>query len=85
MPRGLELAIGTLALLTTVISGTVVIEGRYAKANVVEQNLQGLWAKTLKLRILELELKPADQFTTADRALLEHMKQELREATGSEQ
>lgn len=85
MPRGLELAIGAFALLTTVVSGTVVIEGRYAKANDVQHNLQSLWAKTLKLRILELELKPAEQFTTADRALLEHMKQELREATGQYQ
>lgn len=42
-----------------------------------------LYAKTLKLRILELQLKAPSQFTAADKALLEHLQQELREATSN--
>lgn len=81
MQKSLELTLGALALATTLISATVVVESRYAKAEELKAGIASIYAKTLKLRILELELKPADQFTSADRALLDHMKQELREAT----
>lgn len=70
-----------LALLTAIIGGTITVESRYAKAQEVQAKIDGLYAKTLKLRILELQLKPPSQFTAADRALLEHLQQELREAT----
>jgi hypothetical protein len=73
------ITIGTI--LTAVIGGTVIVEQRYAKSADVQQQMDGLYAKTLKLRILELELKPANQFTPADRALLLHLRQELKEAT----
>ena len=79
--RHLETAAGLVALLTTLVGGTVMIENRYAKSVEVAAQLETLYARTLKLRILELQLKPADQFTTADKALLEHLKQELQEAT----
>lgn len=81
--RHFEIIVGTVALLSTLVGGTVVVENRYAKAVDVQSEMQSLYARTLKLRILELELKPADQFTSADRALLEHLKQELREATST--
>lgn len=81
MGAQLQMVVAAVTLLTGLISGTVLIENRYAKAYEVQQQMDGLYAKTLKLRILELELKPAEQFTSADRALLEHLKQELREAT----
>lgn len=71
----------TLALLTAIIGGTVTVESRYAKAQEVRSQIDTLYAKTLKLRILELQLKAPSQFTAADRALLSHLQQELREVT----
>lgn len=76
-----ELVAGLLALLTTIVTGTVVVENRYAKAVDVQQQLNSYYARSLKTRILELQLKPPAQFTSSDRALLEHLQQELREAT----
>jgi len=37
--------------------------------------------KAAAKRKLELQLKPQSQFTPADRALLDYMQQELKEAT----
>ena len=82
MARSLEMTIGAVTLITALVSATAMVENRYAKAAFVVEQLDTLYSKTIKLRILELQLKPADQFTTADRALLEYLKQELREATG---
>ena len=79
--RDLENAAGLIVLVSTLVGWTVLIESRYAKSVEVAVQLETIYAKTLKLRILELQLKPADQFTTADKALLEHLKQELQEAT----
>jgi hypothetical protein len=81
MNRQLEMTAAAVALLVTLVGGTVAIESRYAKAQDVQQQLNGLYAKQLKTRILELQLKPPAQFTPADRALLDHLKQELQEAT----
>lgn len=65
-----------LALLTALVGGTVAVETRYAKAQEVREQLNELYAKQLKLRILEIDLK-ANQ-TPADRALREYLIQELR-------
>lgn len=73
----------TLALLTAIVGGTVTVENRYAKSAEVQAQMDILYAKTLKLRILELQLKAPSQFTAADKALLEHLQQELREATSN--
>jgi hypothetical protein len=81
MNRQLEITAAAVALLVTLVGGTVAIENRYAKAQDVEQQLNSLYAKQLKTRILELQLKPPAQFSPADQALLDHLKQELREAT----
>lgn len=81
MGRSLETSIAAVTLVTALVSATVVVESRYAKALDVANQLETLYAKTLKLRILELQLKPKEHFTAADRALLEHLQQELREAT----
>lgn len=80
MGRHLEITVSVLALLTTLVTGTVVVEGRYAKASDVRQQVSEYYAKTLKLRVLELQLKPAP-LSTNDRALLELLQQELREIT----
>lgn len=81
MNANLAAAGSALAILTAIIGGTVTVESRYAKSAEVQAKIDGLYAKTLKLRILELQLKPPSQFTAADRALLDHLQQELREAT----
>lgn len=81
MSRQLEIAAAVTALLVTLVGGTIAIENRYAKADDVESKLNALYAKQLKTRILELQLKPPSQFTPADRAMLLHLQQELREAT----
>lgn len=79
MDKQIGALVSGLALLTAVIGGTVTIENRYAKAEQVKAQMNDLWSKQLKLRILELQLKPS--LTTSEKALLEHMQQELREAT----
>lgn len=66
-----------IAVLTAIIGGTVTIENRYAKAEEVRQQLGEYYAKQLKLRILEIDLKPNP--TPADRALREYLMQELRQ------
>lgn len=81
MPRHLEITAAAAALLVSLVGGTVTIENRYAKAAEVREQLNSLYAKQLKTRILELQLKPPSQFTAADRAMLLHLQQELKEAT----
>lgn len=81
MNRQLELTAAAVALLVTLVGGTVAIENRYAKAQDVKQQLNSMYARQLKTRILELQLKAPSQFTPADRAMLLHLQQELKEAT----
>ena len=80
MARQLEISAAVAALLITLITGVVTIENRYAKAQEVRQQLDSYYARGLKTRILEIQLKPAP-LSAADRALLDHLQQELREAT----
>lgn len=75
MERQLALAGALLALLTGIVGTTLAVEGRYAKAAEVKTQLDDLYAKQLKLRILEIDLK-TDQ-TPADRALRHYLQQEL--------
>lgn len=65
-----------IALLTAIITGTITIETRYAKSEEVKQQLEEYYAKQLKLRILEIDLKP--NATPADRALRQYLQQELQ-------
>jgi hypothetical protein len=80
MPRQLEITAAAVALLVTLVGGTVAVESRYAKAQDVREQLNAMYAKQLKTRILELQLKPPP-LSAADRAMLLHLQQELREAT----
>ena len=80
MPRQLEITAAAVALLVTLVGATVTIENRYAKAQDVQQQLNALYAKQLKTRILELQLK-TPPLSAADRAMLLHLQQELKEAT----
>ena len=79
--KNIETTAATVALISALIGATVAVETRYAKAVDMERKLDNLYARTLKLRILELQLKPQSQFTSSDKALLDHLQQELREAT----
>lgn len=74
--KHLETALAGFALLTGLTGGVVTVEGRYAKAD----DLDSLYAKTLRLRIMELQLKSPQNFTTADSAMLEFLKRELAES-----
>lgn len=78
MNNSLAAAGTALALVSALVGGTVAIEGRYAKAQEVREQLNDLYAKQLKLRILEIDLKASQ--SPADRALREYLMQELRKA-----
>lgn len=78
MNNSLAAAGAVLALVTALVGGTVTIENRYAKAAEVKEQLDDLYAKQLKLRILEIDLKASQ--SPADRALREYLIQELRKA-----
>lgn len=80
MTRQLEITAAAVALLVTLVGTTIAIENRYAKAQDVREQLNALYAKQLKTRILELQLKPPP-LSAADRAMLLHLEQELKEAT----
>lgn len=80
MTRQLEITAAAVALLVTLVGTTIAIENRYAKAQDVREQLNALYAKQLKTRILELQLKPPP-LSPADRAMLLHLQQELKEAT----
>lgn len=67
-----------VTVLLALVGGTVTVESRYAKADDVKEQLQEYYAKSLKLRILEINLKP--QLTPADRALLQYLQQELQKS-----
>lgn len=64
-----------LAVVTAIVGTTVTIETRYAKSAEVKAQLEEYYAKQIKLRILEIDLKP--QPTPADRALKQYLLQEL--------
>lgn len=75
MNRWLTAVGAVIAVFSTVVGTTVAIESRYAKAQEVKEQLEEFYAKQLKLRILEIDLK-ADP-TPADRALRQYLQQEL--------
>ncbi len=76
MSNPLATAGALIAVLTTIVGTTVAIETRYAKSAEVKAQLEDYYAKQLKLRILEIDLK-AEQ-TPADRALRQYLQQELQ-------
>lgn len=78
MNRQLELIVALTALIVTIVGGSVAVETRYAKAAEVKTQLNELYAKQLKLKILEIDLKP--DATPADRALRQYLQQELNQS-----
>jgi hypothetical protein len=67
-----------IAVLTAIVGTTIAVESRYAKAADVKEQLNELYAKQLKLKVLELDLK-ADP-TPADRAMRQYLLQELQKS-----
>lgn len=76
MERWLTTAGAVLAVLTAIVGTTIAIETRYAKSAEVKAQLEEYYAKQLKLRILEIDLKPDP--SPADRALRQYLQQELQ-------
>lgn len=70
-----------LAVLTAIVGTTIAVETRYAKSAEVKAQLEEYYAKQLKLRILEIDLKPNP--SPADRALRQYLQQELRQNPGT--
>lgn len=78
MDRSLAIAGAVLALITAIVGTTITVETRYAKAQEVSEALDELYAKQIKLRILEIDLKPTK--TAADQALRQYLLQELQKS-----
>jgi len=78
MHRWIATAGAIVAALSVIVGATVAIETRYAKAQEVKQQLDEYYARQIKLRILEIDLKP--QQTPADRALRQYLVQELQKS-----
>lgn len=79
MERWLTTAGVAIAVVTTIVGTTVAIETRYAKSAEVKAQLEEYYDKQIKLRILEIDLKPSP--TPADRALRQYLMQELNEGS----
>ena len=75
MERWLTTAGAVIAVLTAIVGTTIAVETRYAKSAEVKAQLEEYYTKQLKLRILEIDLKPDP--TPADRALRQYLQQEL--------
>ena len=78
MHRWIATAGAIVAALSVIVGATVAIETRYAKAQEVRQQLDEYYARQIKLRILEIDLK--SQQTPADRALRQYLVQELQKS-----
>lgn len=78
MERWLTTVGACVAVLTAIVGATVAIEARYAKSAEVKTQLDEYYARQLKLRILEIDLK-ADQ-SPSDRALKQYLIQELQKS-----
>ena len=70
-----------LAALTAIVGTTIAVETRYAKSAEVKAQLEEYYAKQLKLKILEIDLKSNP--TPADRAMRQYLLQELNKVNGS--
>jgi Mn2+/Fe2+ NRAMP family transporter len=81
MERWLTTSGAVIAVLTAIVGATVAVETRYAKSAEVKAQLEQYYTKQLKLRILEIDLKP--QQTPSDRALRQYLMQELGKGNGS--
>lgn len=75
MGKSFQLTIMAATIVASIVGTTLAIDARYAKSQEVQQQLQNYYEQTLKLRILEIDLKPNP--TPADKALRQYLMQEL--------
>jgi endonuclease/exonuclease/phosphatase (EEP) superfamily protein YafD len=80
MEKHLATAGAAIAVLTAIVGTTVAIETRYAKSAEVKAQLEEYYARQIKLRILEIDLKANP--TPADKALRQYLQQELQKGNG---
>ena len=78
MEKHLATAGAVIAVLTAIVGTTIAVETRYAKAAEVAAQLDEFYVKQLKLKVLEIDLKPDP--TPADRALRQYLLQELQKS-----
>lgn len=80
MEKHLTTVGSVLAVLTAIVGTTIAIETRYAKSAEVKAQLEEYYSKQLKLKVLEIDLKPTP--TPADRAMRQYLLQELNKGNG---
>ena len=71
--------VAAAGLLLALGGAIITAENRYAKAEDVRGQLNAYYQRTIKLRILELDLKR--ELEPHERALRDHLKRELHETT----
>jgi hypothetical protein len=76
MNKLLQFVAAALGVIVTMVGTTVAVDSRYAKSQEVKQQLNDFYEKQLKLKILEIDLKPNP--TPADQALKQYLLQELK-------
>jgi len=75
MNKVVQFLTASLGVVITVVGTTVAVDNRYAKSQEVQQQLNDFYDKQLKLKILEIDLKPNP--TPADQAMKQYLLQEL--------
>jgi hypothetical protein len=75
MEKHIQIIGAILAFVVGVVTTTVTIDSRYAKSQEVKRQLDDYYARQIRLRVLEIDLKPVP--TPSDRALRQYLMQEL--------
>jgi uncharacterized protein YneF (UPF0154 family) len=75
MEKHIQVIGAVLAFVVGVVTTTVTIDSRYAKSQEVKRQLDEYYARQIKLRILEIDLKSNP--SASDRALRQYLLQEL--------
>lgn len=75
MEKHIQVIGAVLAFVVGVVTTTVTIDSRYAKSQEVKRQLDEYYARQIKLRILEIDLKSNP--SASDRALRQYLIQEL--------
>ena len=75
MNKVVQFLAAALGVVITVVGTSVAVDNRYAKSQEVKQQLNDFYDKQLKLKILEIDLKPNP--TPADQAMKQYLLQEL--------
>lgn len=77
MEKHIQVVGAVLAFVVGVVTTTVTIDSRYAKSQEVKRQLDEYYARQIKLRVLEIDLKTNP--SASDKALRQYLIQELGE------